>query len=92
MFVLSFAFARCEMCLYLGFFFCSAAFAGAAVLDAVGGAVPVVDVSLAPAEAPPELVDAIADFDEERARFEKASEDSELLTFQRGVGSREAST
>ena len=67
MFVLSFAFARCEMSLYRGFFVCSAAFAGAAVLDAVGGAVPVVDVSLAPAEAPSELVDAIADFDAERA-------------------------
>ena len=51
------------------------------MLDAVGGAVPVVDVSLAPAEAPSELVDAIADFDAERARFEKASEDAEFLAF-----------
>ena len=55
--------------------------ANAALIPAAGGTVPVVDVSLAPLEAPSELVGAIASVDSARGAFEKTVMEADVRAF-----------
>ena len=69
------------MCLSRVWFACSVGLANAALIPAAGGTVPVVDVSLAPLEAPSEFVGAIASVDSARAAFEKTVMEADVRAF-----------